>query len=249
MMTKSESYIASLGDINLIGSDLDTGATTKGATAYIIGAGAHGRVVLDVLRAEAKWASFQFIDENPDLLGTSINGALVAGNFQYLLQQDPSQFGVLPAIGHPHYRQRLVKRIEESGLNLINAIHPTAVIVSTAQIGKGNMICAGAVINSNAVVECSVIVNTCAIVEHDTVVHDFASLSPGVIAGGRVEVGHSVFIGMNSVILQRVKIGDGTIIGAGSVVHKDVSAGVFACGSPLRVLEKVTDDFDFGRIL
>ena len=66
MMTKSESYIASLGDINLIGSDLDTGATTKGATAYIIGAGAHGRVVLDVLRAEAKWASFQFNDENPD---------------------------------------------------------------------------------------------------------------------------------------------------------------------------------------
>lgn len=49
-------------------------------------------------------------------------------------------------------------------------------------------------------------------------------------------------IGANSTILPGVTIGDGAVVAAGSVVHKDVAAGTFVGGNPLRVLTKGSGD-------
>ena len=45
----------------------------------IIGAGGHGRVVLDILRAAGEFNPVGFIDANPSLAGTEINGVPVIG--------------------------------------------------------------------------------------------------------------------------------------------------------------------------
>ncbi|WP_458120532.1 acyltransferase [Paenibacillus sp. Z6-24] len=55
---------------------------------------------------------------------------------------------------------------------------------------------------------------------------------------GDVVIGNEVMIGANSTILPGVTIGDGAIVAAGSVVHKDVAAGTFVGGNPLRVLSR-----------
>ncbi|ANF95183.1 acyltransferase [Paenibacillus bovis] len=55
---------------------------------------------------------------------------------------------------------------------------------------------------------------------------------------GDVVIGDEVMIGANSTILPGVTIGDGAIVAAGSVVHKDVAAGTFVGGNPLRVLSR-----------
>lgn len=55
---------------------------------------------------------------------------------------------------------------------------------------------------------------------------------------GEVRIGDEVLIGANSTILPGVTIGDGAVVAAGSVVHKDVAAGTFVGGNPLRVLER-----------
>lgn len=56
-----------------------------------------------------------------------------------------------------------------------------------------------------------------------------------------VSIGNSVWIASNSVVCPGVTIGDNTIIGAGSVVTKDIPANVFACGTPCRVIRKITE--------
>ncbi|MGN7764304.1 acyltransferase [Paenibacillus sp. 22594] len=53
---------------------------------------------------------------------------------------------------------------------------------------------------------------------------------------GEVIIGENVLIGANTTILPGVTIGDGAIVAAGSVVHKDVAAGSFVGGNPLREL-------------
>lgn len=53
---------------------------------------------------------------------------------------------------------------------------------------------------------------------------------------GPVEIGSEVMIGANSTILPGVTIGDGAIVSAGTLVHKDVPAGVFVGGNPMRVI-------------
>lgn len=55
---------------------------------------------------------------------------------------------------------------------------------------------------------------------------------------GEVIIGENVMIGANTTILPGVTIGDGATVAAGSVVHKDVAAGSFVGGNPLRDLRK-----------
>ena len=53
---------------------------------------------------------------------------------------------------------------------------------------------------------------------------------------GEIEIGNEVMIGANSTILPGVRIGDGAIISACTLVHKDVPAGSFVGGNPMRVI-------------
>lgn len=53
---------------------------------------------------------------------------------------------------------------------------------------------------------------------------------------GDVIIGDEVMIGANSTILPGVVIGDGAFVSAGTVVHKDVPAGAFVGGNPMRVV-------------
>jgi len=50
------------------------------------------------------------------------------------------------------------------------------------------------------------------------------------------EIGHDVWIGVNSVILAGVKIGNGAVIGAGSIVSKDVEAYAIYAGNPAKLI-------------
>ena len=55
---------------------------------------------------------------------------------------------------------------------------------------------------------------------------------------GEVIIGDNVLIGANTTILPGVTIGDGAVVAAGAVVHKDVPAGAFVGGNPLRDLSR-----------
>lgn len=55
---------------------------------------------------------------------------------------------------------------------------------------------------------------------------------------GPVVIGDEVMIGANSTILPGVVIGDRAVVAAGTVVHKDVPAGAFVAGNPMRVIRQ-----------
>lgn len=54
---------------------------------------------------------------------------------------------------------------------------------------------------------------------------------------GDVIIGDEVMIGANTTILPGVTIGDGAIVSAGTLVHRDVPAGAFVGGNPMRVIK------------
>ncbi len=53
---------------------------------------------------------------------------------------------------------------------------------------------------------------------------------------GEVIIGDEVLIGANSTILPGVTIGDGATVSAGTLVHKNVPAGAFVGGNPMRII-------------
>lgn len=55
---------------------------------------------------------------------------------------------------------------------------------------------------------------------------------------GDVVIGDNVMIGANSTILPGVIIGDGAVVGACSLVNRDIPAGAFAAGNPVRIIQE-----------
>ncbi|MUK89102.1 acetyltransferase [Ornithinibacillus sp. L9] len=53
---------------------------------------------------------------------------------------------------------------------------------------------------------------------------------------GEVTIGDEVLIGANSTILPGVTIGDGAVVSAATLVHKDVPAGSFVGGNPMKII-------------
>jgi maltose O-acetyltransferase len=56
-----------------------------------------------------------------------------------------------------------------------------------------------------------------------------------------IAIGSDVWVGGGTVICPGVAIGSRTVIGAGSVVTREIPAGVFAAGSPCRVIREITE--------
>lgn len=53
---------------------------------------------------------------------------------------------------------------------------------------------------------------------------------------GRVSIGDNVMIGANCTLLPGITIGDDAVVAAGSLVNRDVPAGAFVGGNPIRLI-------------
>jgi sugar O-acyltransferase (sialic acid O-acetyltransferase NeuD family) len=216
---------------------------------YIFGAGAHGRVVADILHSQNSSVD-GFLDDDVTLQGTCVAGYPVIGGSEILLASSKNDtVQIIVALGIAPLRLKLSKQFRLLGCDLINAIHKSAVVSSSAILGRGICVCANAVINPDARVGDAVIINTGATVDHDCKIADGAHLSPGVHLAGRVMVGSLCFIGTGASAAPRVQMGANSIIGAGSVVVKDIPAGVLAYGVPARVIRRLERTVEWGRLL
>ena len=204
----------------------------------IIGAGGHGRVVLDILQASAKHRVVGFLDADPALAGTEINGIAVLGPINQVsrLRQQRIKSSIV-AIGDNRVRVSYAALLAEHGLELITAIHPSATIARSARIGQNTVVAAGAVVAASASVADSVILNTSCVVDHECEIEAGAHICPGALLAGRVRVGSGAFIGLGAKVLPCLSIGAGAIIGAGAVVLQDVPEGSTAVGVPARILQ------------
>jgi sugar O-acyltransferase (sialic acid O-acetyltransferase NeuD family) len=220
---------------------------SRDSRVYIFGAGAHGRVVADILLSTGVSVA-GFIDENPSLQGDQVAGLPVLGPLMPFLSENLAS-RIIIALGRPPTRLRFTRVFQELGYLLVNAIHVSAIVSPSAKLGIGNCLCAGTVINSGAVLGDAVIINTSATVDHDCRIGDGAHLSPGVHLAGRVEVGRLSFIGVGAAVAPRVMIGDRTVVGAGSVVVRDLPSGVLAYGVPAKPVREIDDNFDWSHLL
>jgi UDP-N-acetylbacillosamine N-acetyltransferase len=216
--------------------------------AVIYGASRQGVVVFNVLHA----AGFEvggFVDDGAQLQGTRVSGLPVFGGLKWLQSRLPAGFGVVVAIGANEARVRVAETIRSLGVKTLNAVHPSAVIMDSVDLGTDVFIGPGAVVVSGSRIEDDAVVNTGATVDHDSLIEQGAYLSPGVCTAGCVTVRRGAFVGTGAVIGPGVTIGAGSIIGAGSLVLNDVPAGVLAFGHPAKSVRPVPAPVDWRSIL
>lgn len=144
--------------------------------------------------------------------------------------------GAIVAIGDNKIRGERFEECRELGLELINAIAPTAHIAHSATIGKGVVLSTGAIICTGAHIGNNVIINTGAIVEHEDIIEDNVHIGPGTVLAGRVTVKKGSFVGIRSVVKEYVTIGENVTVGAGSVVLENIPDNAVVAGSPAKLL-------------
>ncbi|MCB1874714.1 MAG: acetyltransferase [Chromatiales bacterium] len=203
----------------------------------ILGAGGHGRVLLDALRTAG--ANVQgFLDRDSGLHGGDVDGVHVFGDDSWLTGVDPESIFLVNGIGSvsdTSLRQRIYDTQRDAGFQFASAIHPLAYVSQGAALSEGSQVLALAVVQTGARVGADAIVNNAAVVEHDCQVADHAHIGCGAVLCGGVVVQQGAHIGAGATVLQGLTIGRRAVVGAGAVVTRSVKAGTTVVGVPAGV--------------
>jgi len=205
----------------------------------VVGAGGHGRVVLDILAQAGTYRVAGFIDSNRGLHGRRVDGVPVLGDLGCLprLREEGVVEGAVVAIGDNGVRRAFADQIEAMGLTLVNAIHPSANIARNVTLGRNVVVAAGALVCAHCQIGDSVILNTGCIVDHETMIGTAAHVCPGARIAGRVTVEAGAFIGIGATVIQGLRIGCEAIVGAGAVVTRSVEPMTTVVGVPARPIK------------
>jgi sugar O-acyltransferase (sialic acid O-acetyltransferase NeuD family) len=205
---------------------------------FVVGAGGHGKVVIDALLSAGDCEIVGVIDDDEQKIGRQVLGIPVIGSCAQLVSLAAKYCidGTALAIGDNYIREELFRRVKGARLAILGVIHPSACISRFAALGEGVVVLAGSVINPGSVVGDNVCVNTCASIDHDNHLEYSCHVFPNATLAGGVHVGECSYIGSGAVVIPNRRIGRFAYVGAGAVVIDDVPEGVKVAGVPAHVI-------------
>lgn len=201
--------------------------------AVIVGASGLGQLVHDILLHDPTVSVLGFLDSNPALHGTTVDGKRVLGGIEQVqrLRWQGLTHAVV-AIGINPTRRAMADRIRDEGLELLSAMHPQAALARSVRLGRHVIIGAGVRACVHATIGDHVVLSAGSIVEHDNVIDSGAFLHPAVRLAGNVTVGADAVLEIGASVIPGVTIGAGARVGAGSIVIRDIAPTTRAAGVP-----------------
>lgn len=202
----------------------------------VLGAGGHGRVVADAASRSARFDSIVFLDNDPGR-DTSETGFPIVGTCDELESITRPGDSCIVGIGDNEDRARLIRRIEELGLELAVVVDPSAAVSRGCHLEGGTVVLPQSAVNTGAFVGRGCIINTGATIDHDCRLGSFVHVSPGAHLGGNVVVGNRTWIGIGASVRHGIELGEDVMVGAGAAVVSDVESGATVVGVPARPIE------------
>jgi sugar O-acyltransferase (sialic acid O-acetyltransferase NeuD family) len=198
----------------------------------ILGAGGHGKVVLDAILSAEEHVVAGIVDDNTQLAGTKLFSLPIVSSVEKLDHVE----GYTIAIGDNNVRREKYNLYLQAGYMPITVIHPSAIISSSAHIGKGSVVLANVVVNPDACIGDDVVLYTSCTIDHDCSISHHSYISPGCNICGSVHIGAGAMLGAGAVVLPGISIGESSIVGAGAVVTGNVPDKVTVVGVPARIV-------------
>jgi sugar O-acyltransferase (sialic acid O-acetyltransferase NeuD family) len=202
----------------------------------IVGAGGHGRELLDVIEAinarSPEWLVVGVLaDEalHPERLAArgvraiGRSGELAVPGCAYAL-----------GVGSGSARRLLDALAAKAGRAAPVLVHPQAVIGGSCVLEEGVVLAAGSIVTTNVALGRHTHLNVGASVSHDSVIGAYCTIGPGARVAGECVLEEGVELGIGAVVRPGVRIGAGTLVGAGAAVVSDLPSGVVAAGVPAR---------------
>lgn len=204
---------------------------------WIVGAGGFGREMYVWARQHPDhgraWKVEGFLDDNAQALRAFGDFAPIAPLTGHAV--DPAAL-YLCGLGLPPVKEKLLRPLLAAGAEFLTFIHPRALVGDRVKLGRGVVLCPGAIASADITLGDFVMLNLHATVGHDASVGAWSTLSAHCDVTGRVQVADRVFMGSQASIIPGKSIGSRSVLGAGAVVINDVPADVTVVGNPARVL-------------
>lgn len=211
----------------------------------IVGAGGFGRdtkTVIDAINSiENKYSILGYYDDGK-LPNTPINDLKVLGTIKDLAQSK-DKLHVAIAIANPFIREKIANElIKNSNLIFPNIIHPNNLpLADYTTFGIGNIVCDIVGISCNVNINNFCIINTLCSIGHDTKLHDYVSIMPGVNVSGEVILHKKVYLGVGSTVINQVTVNKNVTVGAGAVVVSNITNDITVVGVPAKEFKKNND--------
>jgi len=205
---------------------------------YIVGAGAFGRDVLDLVKDinalnGPRWKIMGFLDDTKQPRRDRVCNYSVCGTIQDYNPQPEDE--LVMAIASPVAKSLLVPMLLSRGAVFASCIHPTAAFKDQNTMSKGLMVFGGFGIpfkNSPG--------NFLSLMGpgfgYGITVGDYSTILTNIHVMEDVSIGKSVFVDANVVIAPGVHVGDGAFICMGSTVMNDVPEGARVSGNPAVII-------------
>ena len=194
----------------------------------LFGAGGHSKVVYESIKSKLKCEIDIYDDKK--IYKTWEKKIKLQGTIKDLIKKNLYN-EILVSIGNNKIRYKIFQKIKKISKSRI--FHNNPIISPTARVGKGTIIMANSVIQSDIVGE-NCIINTSVSIDHDCKINSHTHICPGVNIAGGVSIGKSCWIGIGAKIIENVKIGNNVLVGAGSVVTKNIKSNSFVMGVPAK---------------
>ena len=154
------------------------------------------------------------------------------------------QINLALAIGNNFNRERIYYELKTkfNNLNFPILCHQSAQIHINSNVGEGSVIMPNAFVGPNSQVGRFCIINSKASIDHDCTMQDFSSIAPAVTTGGAVKIGERSFVGIGTIIKDRIVIGNDTVIGACSYVNNNTGDNFLCYGIPAKIIKPRRND-------
>jgi len=154
-----------------------------------------------------------------------------------LSEFNPNEYEVLIAIGDGVARKEIVSRLPKE-TKYFSYIHPSAEILGNdVEIGKGSIVCAGAVITTNCIIGEHTHLNLHTTIGHDCRIGDYFTTAPGAKISGNCNIGECVYFGTNASVRQKITICDNVTIGLNAGVVKNINEPGIYVGVPAKIIK------------
>ena len=229
------------------GEKTDSGAVAAGPirkNLVILGAGDHGKVLVDLVQQMSGFRLVGLLDDDPAKIETSVLGSPVLGPIQQLqsLSRQAHISSVTLGTGDNCVRSNWFDAVQKAKLEAATLGHQSAVISRHVKLGVGVVVLAGVVVNAGAVIGDNVCLNTGCRVDHDCELGEHSHIFPSATLTGGVKLGPYATVGAGAVIHPYRKIGCNAYVGAGAVVTADVGDNEVVAGNPARLLRVRSPD-------
>ncbi len=203
----------------------------------VIGDSSFTKVIINIIEDEAAFEIFGVIDclnVGKVYLGYEVVGR--KDDIPKILSENDIYGGVL-AVGNNWMRKKVYDDVLEitDNFNFVTIMHPTAIVGKNVLIGKGSVLMAGVVVNSDSKIGEFCFLNTQSSLGHEGRLNDFSTLCFGVITGGNLNLGKYSRVSLGSNIIENIKIGSHTLVAPGSLVITDLPSYSIAVGIPAKV--------------